>query len=240
MRVIVLTPSLNKSFKFQSEWPYNNSQIYLLQTILKDLESDDNRVFEENENEYIFTATVNYSNNSELKKQKIVLDKDLNLKSVQVLDEKGNIHMKMTINSIDYKATFDDSYFSVTSNVSKEQIETTNQKLDSILYPMYIPENTQLSNQEKVSLENGERIILTFSGESPFTIVQETIQVSEELLTIPTYGEPQMITDTVGVLSDNSVNWVSNGVEFYVVSDKLNNQQLLDVANSINNKTVGK
>ena len=238
--VYVLTPSLNKSFKFQSEWPYNNSQIYLLQTILKDLESDDNRVFEENENEYIFTATVNYSNNSELKKQKIVLDKDLNLKSVQVLDEKGNIHMKMTINSIDYKATFDDSYFSVTSNVSKEQIETTNQKLDSILYPMYIPENTQLSNQEKVSLENGERIILTFSGESPFTIVQETIQVSEELLTIPTYGEPQMITDTVGVLSDNSVNWVSNGVEFYVVSDKLNNQQLLDVANSINTKTVGK
>ena len=28
--VYVITPSLNKSFKFQSEWPYNNSQIYLL------------------------------------------------------------------------------------------------------------------------------------------------------------------------------------------------------------------
>ena len=29
--VFVLTPSLNKSFKFQSDWPHNNSQIYLLQ-----------------------------------------------------------------------------------------------------------------------------------------------------------------------------------------------------------------
>src|SRR5574344_829460 len=32
--VYVLTPSLNKSFKFQSDWPYNNSQIYLYQTII--------------------------------------------------------------------------------------------------------------------------------------------------------------------------------------------------------------
>ena len=32
--VFVLTPSLNKSFKFQSEWPYNNSQSYLLQTLV--------------------------------------------------------------------------------------------------------------------------------------------------------------------------------------------------------------
>ena len=31
--VYVITPSLNKTFKFQSEWPYNNSQIYLLQPI---------------------------------------------------------------------------------------------------------------------------------------------------------------------------------------------------------------
>ena len=30
--VYVLTPNLNKSFKFQSDWPYNNSQVYLLQT----------------------------------------------------------------------------------------------------------------------------------------------------------------------------------------------------------------
>ena len=27
--VYVVTPSLNKSFKFQSDWPYNNSQVYL-------------------------------------------------------------------------------------------------------------------------------------------------------------------------------------------------------------------
>ena len=239
MCVIVLTPSLNKSFKFQSEWPYNNSQSYILQSILKDIENDNERVFEEIDNNYVFTTKVNYSSNSELSKQKITLDKDLNLKSVVVLNNNDEVQMQMTFNSIDYKATYDDNYFVLSSNVSKE-LDETNSTLDSIVYPMYIPENTQLSGQEKVSTETGERVILTFSGESPFTIIQETANPTNELLTIPMYGEPYIITDTVGVLSEDSVTWISNGVEFYVVSDKLDNTQLLEVANSINTMTVSK
>lgn len=237
--VYVLTPSLNKSFKFQSEWPYNNSQAYLLQTILKDIESDNERIFEEVDNNYIFTTKVNYSNNSELSKQKITLDKDLNLKSVVVLNEKDEVQMQMKFNSIDYKATYDENYFVLSSNVSKE-LDEANETLDSIIYPMYIPNNTQLSGQEKVSTDNGERVILTFSGEGPFTIVQETVSPTSELVTIPMYGEPFIITDSVGVLAEDSVSWISNGVEFYVVSDKLDSNQLLEVANSINTMTIGK
>ena len=45
--IFVLTPSLNKSFKFQSEWPYNNSQSYLLQPILKDIENDKEHTYKE-------------------------------------------------------------------------------------------------------------------------------------------------------------------------------------------------
>ena len=237
--VYVLTPSLNKSFKFQSEWPYNNSQAYLLQTILKDIESDNERIFEEVDNNYIFTTKVNYTNNSELSKQKITLDKDLNLKSVVVLNEKDEVQMQMKFNSIDYKATYDENYFVLSSNVSKE-LDEANETLDSIIYPMYIPNNTQLSGQEKVSTDNGERVILTFSGESPFTIVQETVSPTSELVTIPMYGEPFIITDSVGVLAEDSVSWISNGIEFYVVSDKLDSNQLLEVANSINTMTVVK
>ncbi len=237
--VYVLTPSLNKSFKFQSEWPYNNSQSYILQTILKDLESDIEKTFEEKDDSYIFTTKVNYSNNSELVKQQITLDKDLNLKSVVVLNSNDEIKMKMTFNTIDYKATYDDTYFMVSSNVSNT-IDETSQTLDSIIYPMYVPNNTQLSGQEKLKTENGERIILTFSGENPFTIVQETVNPTSELLTIPMYGEPQIITDTVGAVSEDSISWISNGVEFYVVSDKLDSEEMLEVANSINTLPIGK
>jgi len=238
--VYVLTPSLNKSFKFQSEWPYNNSQAYLLQTVLKDIEKDEERVFEENENGYIFMTKVNYSSNNNLTKQKVFLDKDLNFKEVIITNENDEVQMKMTFNSIDYKATYDDTYFTLKGNMSNVETENTSKTLDSIVYPMYIPENTKLSSQEKVSTENGERIILTFSGDNSFMIIQETAIAAEELLTIPMYGEPYIITGTVGALSDGSITWSSNGVEFYVVSDTLSNEQLLEVANSINATTVSK
>lgn len=237
---MVLTPSLNKSFKFQSEWPYNNSQSYLLQTIVKDLQNDENRIFEETENGYVFTAKVNYTSNNNLEKQKVTFDKDLNIKEVLVLNNNDETQMKMTFNSIDYKATYDENYFTLKGNMTNVDSQTTSNTLESIIYPMYIPENTQLSNQEKVTTENGERIILTFSGENPFMIIQETAKVAEELLTIPMYGEPYIVTGTVGALSDNSITWSNNGVEFYVVSEKLSTEQLIEVANSINTATVGK
>lgn len=238
--VYVLTPSLNKSFKFQSEWPYNNSQSYLLQTILKDLQQDKDRIFEEKDDNYVFTTKVDYSNNPNLTKQKVIFDKDLNVKEVQVLNDSDQLQMKMSFTSIDYKATYDDTYFTLKGNMSNVSTQTTSKTLDSIIYPMYIPENTALTNQEKVTTGNGERIILTFSGDHPFMIVQETATVAEDLLTIPMYGEPYIVTGTVGAMSDSSITWVNNGVEFYVVSDVLNSNQLLQVANSISVASVSK
>lgn len=238
--VYVLTPSLNKSFKFQSNWPYNNSQIYILQTILKDLDSDSNRKFEETKDGYIFTTKVNYANNSNFIKQRILIDKNLDVNEVIILNSDDVPQMKMRFNNIDYKATFDDTYFSLKGNMPSVTAETTSKKLDTIIYPMYIPRNTQLSGQEKVTTESGERIILTFSGDNSFMLVQEQASASKDLLTIPMYGEPYVITDTVGALSNNSVTWCTGGVEFYVVSDKLTQQELLEIANSINAVTVSK
>ena len=87
--VYVLTPSLNKSFKFQSEWPYNNSQSYLLQTLLKDITSDKDRIFKVNDKGYVITTKVNYSNNKDLIKQNIYIDKNLNITEVHVLNDKN-------------------------------------------------------------------------------------------------------------------------------------------------------
>lgn len=33
----VITPSLNKSFKFESTWPDNSSQSYILSSLIKDI-----------------------------------------------------------------------------------------------------------------------------------------------------------------------------------------------------------
>ena len=251
--VYVITPSLNKSFKFQSDWPYNNSQIYLLQPIITDLNNDTDRTFEKTNDGYILTSKVNYSSERDFSNQKIYVDSNKNITKVEVLDSDDNIKMSLSIIDIDFKAKFDDNYFDA-SNYQKQIAEkekldeednqqqssdTTTSKIEDIVYPMYVPVDTQLSGQDIVETTDGERVILTFTGESAFTVVQETIS-DKVSSTNYIYGDPYLILDTVGSITDYSVSWISNGVEYSVMSDTMEIDELLTVAQSISVKAVAK
>ena len=235
--VYVVTPSLNKSFKFQSEWPYNNSQSYLLQTILTDLENDNERTFEQTNDSYIFTSKVNYTNNEDLVRQKVYLDKNKNLQKVEVLDKNNNPKITFKLKNVDMKATFNDDYFELDKNTGTE-IANTKSSMTNIIYPMYIPLNTNLSNQETIKVDAGERVILTFEGEKPFMFIQENIKASKDLDITPVNGEPVILGDSIGALTEYSVNWYNNGIEYYLVSENLNEKELLEVAKSIGSVPV--
>lgn len=251
--VYVVTPSLNKSFKFQSDWPYNNSQVYLLSSLLDDINNDEERVFETKDNEYVFTTRVNYPNSPKLEKQKIYFNANNLPTRVEVLDKDGNVEIKMVFNKIDLKADFNDTYFDLSSILDTEVKEENNEEqqntetetketatIDDIIYPMYLPTNTYLANQEKVKVDNGERLILTFAGDSSFVLVEETVSITNSPEIIPTYGEVELIGASLAVINDNSANWFSNGIEYYVVSDTMGSSEILEVAKSISVLPVGK
>lgn len=275
--VYVVTPSLNKSFKFQSDWPKNNSQIYLLSSILNDIKNDSERKFTEKNGNYIFTTKVNYPNNTELSKQVITLDNKLNLKTIEVQNNNGIPQMTMKFDNIDYNSNFNSNYFDLNSiidsidnpdnksknnikdnNDSKEtnkekdnSIESNNKEnnstsdnnkdksteqsggLDDIIYPLYIPTGTSLIEKEKVSKTDGERVILTFDGEKPFLLVEETSSINDEFSIVPTLGEPYLLIDTIGALTNNSITWSSNGIDYYIVSDAMSQIELIEIASSI-------
>ena len=238
--VYVLTPSLNKSFKFQSEWPYNNSQSYLLHNLINDIKNDNEYKSEENESGYIITTKTNYSNNKNLKKQKIYIDKDKKIYKVEVLDENDKIKIKMTIDKTEFNPDIDNETFKLEKNitVSKEQ-ETKVSKIEDIIYPMYIPQNTYLSSQDKVSIENGERIIMTFAGDNPFMLIQETINQNENGI-ITVKGEPFQLYDSIGIIDETSITWIDKGIEYYLVSNTLNQEELISVANSLTTAAIQK
>ena len=235
--VYVLTPSLNKSFKFQSDFPYNNSQIYLLQSIVNDLKNDENRTFKTTDDNYVFTSNVNYPNNRNLTKQKVTFNNKLELKEAVVLDSDDVPNMTLKVKSIDFKPSFKDNYFELdeimsTVNTLEETVETS--AIDDVVYPMVLPEGTKLTNEEKVNMTDGERVILTFSGDKPFLLVEETVKSMDEFTVIPTMGEPVMFMDSYGVLSDNSISFTSGGINYYLVSDVMSQDELIEIANSIN------
>jgi len=237
--VYVLTPSLNKSFKFQSEWPYNNSQTYLLHNLLNDIKGDSDSVFDKTSDGYIITTKVNYSNNKDLINQKIYLDNDSNIKCVEVFDSNGLVKMKMSISSIDYNCDFDSNYFKLDNNMSVSvDLDNFTSKIGDVLYPMYIPQNTYLSSQDKVSIQDGERIIMTFSGDYPFMLIQETLNSDSSLISVS--GEPLQLVDSIGIIDDSSITWIDGGVEYYLVSNVLEQNQLIDVAKSLSVASIQK
>ena len=235
--VYVLTPALNKSFKFQSDWPYSNSQIYLLKSLINDIKNTKDRKFKETDKGYIFTTDVNYPNNSKLVKQTIEFDNKHNFKRVKVYDSNNVIYMTMTFNNIDYSPTFKKNYFDLNTimgaySIDKENVEKT-VALDDTIYPLVLPTGTKLVSEEKVQKDVGERIIMTFDGDKPFLLVEESAVCEDEFTIIPTYGEPYQLMDTLGVMTNNSLTWTSNGIEYYIVSDVLNQDELIEVAQSI-------
>ena len=284
--VYIVTPSLNKSFKFQSDWPYNNSQVYLLSSLLDDITNDENHTFDDTSEGYIFTSSVNYPNNEKLVNQKIYFGDDYLPTKVEVMDSDGNVQISMKFNKIDLRTEFNDTYFDLnsildtdnsnnddstknnsgndtkentannktTDNSDANNMQSNNESqepdndnkteetatIDDIIYPMYLPVNTYLTNQERVNTDDGERLILTFTGDSSFVLMEQVAKYSDTPEIIPTYGSPELIGSSLAVINDNSANWFDNGIEYYIVSDVMSTDELLQVVRSISVLPVSK
>lgn len=126
--VYVITPSLNKSFKFQSEWPENSSQAYILASILSDINNDSSKTIEEVDGSYVVKSVVNYPNNPDLAYQKTTMDKDGNLKKNEIYNDKDELKMKVTFTSIDYKASLKEEDFVLEQYITEDTEENTDTK----------------------------------------------------------------------------------------------------------------
>ena len=242
--VYVLSPSLNKSFKFQSKWPYDNSQSYILQSVLNDLNTDPNTNMKKDKNNYVFTSKVNYKNNKNLSYQEVMLDKNLNIKKVVVYDMDDVAQIIVNFKDIDMKAKFDDNYFELSenmkNNLEEDATDETFDQLDSAIYPMYLPDGTYLDTEKTVKKDNGSRIILTFSGKSPFMLIEETVTKEDEMIVIPTSGDIDLFATGIAIVDDSSVNFINDNVEYYLVSTEISSNELINVAKSMYVMPVGK
>ena len=264
----VVTPSLNKSFKFDSVWPENSSQAYLLQNLLTDINGDNEKTLEKTDDGYVIKCKVNYPNNEELTYEKIYFDKNMNIKKVDVYSKDDIIKIKVTFKSVNLKAKLKEDDFVLEELIdinNEENTNNTNDKngtcsgtdcqenktcegdscdkttstLDSIIYPLYIPSNTHLKASETVDTTSGSRVILTFAGDKNFVIVEEKASVASDFEVIPVFGDPLMLDKTIGAISSNSVSWNSDNISYYLVSSDLSTSEMVSVARSLgNSKTV--
>lgn len=133
--VFVLTPKLNKVFRFQSDWPQNQGQVYLYQTLAQSIIVDNSRVFAVDEDAYVFDVMASYNNGS-LARQKIWLDKsDLSPVQVEVSDTNAAVVVDVKFDNFEFGTKFEQSVFQTEANMQAEAAPSTGNDKPTIATP---------------------------------------------------------------------------------------------------------
>lgn len=119
--VFVLTPQLNKSYRFQSDWPKNQGQVYLYQTLVQSIIMDNSRQFTEDKDAYVFDVMASNYQNGSFARQRIWLDQDdYAPKHVEVTDTNANTMVEVTFDSFVFGKKFENSAFDMSQNMGQK------------------------------------------------------------------------------------------------------------------------
>ncbi|SFE35626.1 Outer membrane lipoprotein-sorting protein [Lentibacillus persicus] len=242
--VFVLSPDLNKSFKFQKEWPENGSQPYLYQSLVNDILKDTEAEFEIGENHYVFETKTNYQSNNNLPYQEVYFDKkDYTPVMVKVLDKDRNALVEVKFSEFNTDPDFEDDDFTMDKNMPDKESDATvsseggnEDEPFTIVYPQDA-KGSELTEETQVETEKGQRVIMTFAGEKNFTLVEEKQDVAPAMTSAEKVdGEIVNLGHSIGALSGNTIEWTNNGMSFVLASDELTREELIEVAQSVQGK----
>ncbi|RDU34839.1 outer membrane lipoprotein carrier protein LolA [Neobacillus piezotolerans] len=241
--VFVLTPALKKSFKFQSDWPKNSSQAYLYESLIKDIVADKEAKFSSTKEYYVFETKTRYQNNHMLPTQEIKLNKkDLSPAMVRVMDSDRNALVTVEFSKVKLNASFNKDDFEMKKNMTRAQLGTPVMaeagKQDTsftVKYPAKDIEGVSLQKEKEVAIEDGRRVILTYGGAKTFTLVQEKRIAEPALASYPmeVNGEPVDLGFTIGAITNHSLTWTQDGVDYMIASNDLTMDEMASIARTV-------
>lgn len=246
--VFVLTPHLNKSFRFQSGWPENHAQVYLYESLVRSILDDEQRVFTEEEGKYAFEVKADYQNRS-LTTQKIWLGTDLAPVKVDVMDTNKNVMVTVDFANFEADAKFDSDSFNKDRNMETSMLpsiptmangESSEEPKGSfgVIQPTYVPEGVTFTGVQKADTPEGPQVVLRYKGDYNFTLIEERPKAAT--VSYPS-GEIIDLGHTVAVMTGEqkkTMTWTYDGVEYLLTGD-LQEEEMISVAKSTFNQ-IGK
>ena len=232
--VFILVPTINKNFKIKSDWPNNGSYPYLLTSLTKDIANTENPIITEDEETKTIETKTSLYKDATVTNQKIVLDKETALpKEVIVYNNQGEMHIKVVFTKIELNVDIDDKEYIVNDSMEtmRAVISDTTYNDRQIKYPKYVPDGSKLQNEHTVSNLEGSEVssIMTYTGESAFTIVQEYINDKETITFSQETGYLIHVMGVPTILKENGVQAFYEGVEYTIASNELTYDELVKV-----------
>ncbi|MDD9150758.1 outer membrane lipoprotein carrier protein LolA [Sporolactobacillus sp. CQH2019] len=240
--VFVLTPELNKSYRFESNWPNNRSQAYLYHSLAKDILNDPNPGFTAKENQYVFNTKTNY-NTAQLSNQQIALNKDLTPVNVRILDKDQNIIVTVVFKNFKVNPSLDKSIFDVNKNMTAARIGQTKAaqaaaETFKVQYPTARISGSTLSSMTPETTQAGEKYVLKYGGQKPFTLIESKSSAAASDVPVLASGDPANLGFSIGSVNNNTLTWSYGGTDYFLASDKLTQDELITVAQSMNGTVV--
>ena len=235
--VFVITPSLGKTYKFQSDWPTQNSMPYLIGTLSDDIKADKNSTMQEKDKTYIFETASRNNHKKVLPTQQIHIDKKTLLpKYVSVMDENKEEKIRVTFNKITLGVEHKASDYAVDMEKQPEKKPHSTEDGETGMMKFYpnLDWDGTLLEEGSVMTENGLRSFMTFGdGDKEFVIIQEPAEVPDNQLAVSIEGDPVDLGFAVAALTENSIRWEQDGVSFFVASSTMTPDELIEVASSM-------
>lgn len=232
--VFLVSPSTNKTYEFQSDWPKKNSQSYLIGTLAEDIAADNKAAMNSKDKEYIFEVATRNAERTGLPIQQIVVDKKTLLPSkVSILKEDLTEQIVISFDSINLKAKHKPEDYAISKLEPTTASATPQESPFKVYYPSVELPNTSLADEKIVKDSGKERAVLSYDGDKSFTIVQQPSTQSDKMVTVSLQGDPELVGSSVGAINDQSITWDYNGMSFLLISNELTTPELLEVAASM-------
>lgn len=253
--VFVLTPALNKSFRFQSDWPEKHGQAYLYHTLVQSILEDDNRQFTKEGDYYVFDVASNLQHNS-LIRQRIWLDESYAPKKVEASDAESNVILSVDFTSFEFNKKFETHSFDMKHNMTSyhlQSVPTLSMEGEAltdategeasapqeqvagsfgIILPGYVPDGVVQSEMSEIEVEGESGVLLRYTGDYTFSIVES--RPTERAVTAMK-GKIVDVGYTLGVMLGEelkSLTWMYDGVEYRLSSGDLPEEEMVRIAQS--------
>jgi outer membrane lipoprotein-sorting protein len=243
--VFVLTPHLNKSFRFKSSWPENQRQVYLYQSLVQSIIEDNDRQFTTEDNSYVFDVAASY-NTGTLARQKIWLDKDsLAPQKVEVADTNNNVVVKVDFTQFEFDKKFEKDSFDMQRNMTSFNLQSMQtmspdkgddkkpQEIE-IVEPTYLPKSTAMKDITKTKFGEKDALLLRYIGKYNYNLLE--FAPREYAATSMLAGDVIDLGFTLGVLTGTDARtlaWTYDGYEYRLTTADLPVSEMVKVAQSM-------
>ena len=244
--VYVLTPALNQVYKFKGDWPLNGHKPYLYQSMIETIQGtcDISKL----DNGYLIVSTPEFKNMPSWARQEMKMTKDYKPEWVHIYDNNNDIAVKISFTKVEFNPTFAENYFAVDSNMneSRENLTTSSSATiyDLPLYPVNADVDATLKEVSNITIDDGKQVMLTYSGNQGFTVLETTATSYQELNEVTINGD---IVDIYGIIgyattngNINKLYFTYNGIAYQIWSDTESVATLIEVASAMETATIEK